>query len=132
MAMATNVQNTRLVAVALLLKLFVGISFAWISYTKLSGTHNTIQYFSAIGWGQWFRYATGAVDLAGVVLLFVPRWTWLGCAFLFCSVGTATLISVTLLRGNPIWGGSEMLVIPLVMTGLCALLGWLTRPESVR
>ncbi len=72
------------------LRLVLGLIFAYVAMTKLTGTGNTIQYFAAIGWGQWFRYMTGSVDLAGAVLLFVPGWTWLGAIMFTCSVGTAT------------------------------------------
>ena len=109
------------------LRVVLGVIFAFVGGTKLSGTGNTVEYFAAIGWGQWFRYLTGCIDLAGTVLLFAPRWTCLGAILLACSVGTATLISLTVLRGNPIWGGPVMVFVPLVMTLLAATLAWLTR-----
>src|SRR5258707_214201 len=81
------------------LRVILGLAFAWIAYTKLTGTHNTIQYFAAIGWGQWFRYVTGTVDLVGVVLLFVPRRTCYGAIAIACSIGLGLVISLTVLKG---------------------------------
>lgn len=112
------------------LRVVLGLIFAYVGVTKLTGIGNTPAYFAAIGWGQWLRYATGAVDLAGAVLLFVPRWTCYGAAMLACSVGLAALISATVLQGNPNWGGPIMVAIPLIMTSLAILLAWLTAPSN--
>jgi len=109
------------------LRVILGLLFAAIGYTKLSGTGNTIEYFAAIGWGQWFRYLTGSMDIVGAVLLFVPQLTRYGALLLTCSVGLATLISLTVLRGNPTWGRPDLVVVPLIITLLTVLLGWLTR-----
>ena len=111
------------------LRFALGLVFFYVATTKLTGTGNTIEYFAAIGWGQWFRYLTGSVDLVGAVLLLVPVWTWLGAIMLTCSAGTATLISLTDLRGNPDWGSPVMVVIPLILTLLALLLAWSAHPQ---
>jgi putative oxidoreductase len=113
------------------LRVVLGLLFLVVGTTKLTGTGNTVEYFSAIGWGQWFRYLTGLLDITGAALLFVPRWTCYGAIVLACSVGSATLIALTLLRGNPMWGGSEMVWVPLVITLLAVVLAWLTRPHRL-
>jgi len=113
------------------LRVALGLAFLAIGTTKLTGTGQTIEYFAAIGWGQWFRYLTGLLDIVGAALLFVPRWTFCGAIVLACTVGLATLISLTLLRGDPTCGGSEMVSVPLVLTLLAAVLAWLTRPHRV-
>ncbi len=41
--------------------------------SKLRGVPMMVGLFEAIGVGQWFRYVTGALEVAGAVLLFVPR-----------------------------------------------------------
>ena len=77
------------------LRVVLGLVFLYVGTTKLTGTGHTIEYFAAIGWGQWFRYLTGVLDIAGVALLFAPKWTRFGAIMLACSVGTGTLISLT-------------------------------------
>lgn len=114
-----------------ILRIVLGLLFLYLGTTKLTGTGGTVEYFAAIGWGQWFRYLTGFLDIAGVVLLFVPRATCYGAIVLACSVGTATLISLTVLRGDPTWGGPIMIAVPLVMTLLAITLAWLTRPSRI-
>lgn len=113
------------------LRVFLGLVFLYIGTTKLTGTGNTIEYFAAIGWGQWFRYLTGLLDVVGVVLLFVPECICYGAIVLACSVGLGTLISLTVLRGNPTWGNPAMVSVPLVLTFLAVLLAWLTRRHRV-
>ncbi len=114
------------------LRVFLGLIFLYIGVTKLTGTANTVEYFAAIGWGQWFRYLTGILDIVGAALLFVPKWTYFGAIVLAGSVGTGTLISLTVLRGDPRWGSGRpemMVVLPLVLTIIAALLALLTWPH---
>jgi uncharacterized membrane protein YphA (DoxX/SURF4 family) len=110
------------------LRLILGLIFIFVAASKLTGTGNTVEYFAAIGWGQWFRYLTGSLDFLGVILLFVPGWTSVGAIILACSIGSATVISLTVLRGNPIWGGPVMVVVPLVFTLTAVFLAWLAYP----
>jgi putative oxidoreductase len=115
--------------VAWALRIILGLAFLLIGITKLTGTLHSIDYFEAIGWGQWFRYLTGCLDVAGAALLFVPRFTFYGALVLISSVGTATVLSVTVLRGNPFWGGLAMVLQPLILTLLTVTLAWLTCAE---
>jgi putative oxidoreductase len=116
--------------VSWVLRVVLGVAFLLIGATKFTGTANTVEYFEAIGWGQWFRYLTGFLDVGGVALLFIPRCTFYGTIVLISSVGTATVLSVTVLRGNPLWGRSAMVLQPLVLTLLAIALAWLTYPRK--
>ena len=111
-----------------MLRVVVGLVFLVIAATKLVGTADTVEYFEAIGWGQWFRYLTGSLDLVGATLLFVPRHTFYGTLALISSVGTATVLSMTVLSGDPHWGGPAYVLQPLILTSLTAALAWLTWP----
>ena len=82
----------------------MGLAFFLIGTTKLTGAAHTVEYFAVIGWGQW------------------------GTIALTCSVGTAALLSLTALRGNPVWGGFAMVLEPIVLTSLTIALAWLTWP----
>jgi putative oxidoreductase len=105
------------------LRVVLGLTFLAIGAAKLTGTAQTVQLFAAIGWGQWFRYLTGLLDVAGAVLLFVPRWTFYGALVLTCTVGLATMLCLLLLHNNP--------AVPLALTLLAATLAWVTRPRRV-
>jgi hypothetical protein len=113
------------------LRFVLGLAFAYVATTKITGTGNTIDYFQAIGWGQWFRYATGWGDLVGTALLFVPRLTFYGAILITFNIGLGSVISLTVLHHDPKWGGPVMVLVPLILTSLAALLAWLTRPRRV-
>lgn len=105
-----------------ILRVLLGVTFLGIGIEKLTGTMGTIPFFDAIGWGQWFRYFSGALDTAGALLIFVPRWTSLGALIISCTVGLGTFLCFTKALYNPIF--------PLVMTLLAATLVWLAwRPK---
>jgi putative oxidoreductase len=129
--MATNPNGKGRTIAIWALRVVLGLLFLFVGITKLTGTANTVEYFAAIGWGQWFRYLTGVLDVVGAVLLFVPRWTCYGAIMLACSVGSAAFISLTVFRGNDAWGGPITVFVPLVLTLLCVLLAWLTRPRRL-
>jgi putative oxidoreductase len=113
---------------AWVLRVVVGLAFLLIAATKLIGTADTVEYFETIGWGQWFRYLTGSLDVVGAALLLVPRYTFYGAVVLTSSVGTATVLSMTVLSDDPHWGSLNKVLQPLILTSLTIALGWLTRP----
>ena len=125
--MAADVQSKWRRIAIWALRVVLGLVFLYVGTTKLTGTGSTVEYFAAIGWGQWFRYLTGLLDIAGVALLFAPKSICYGAIVLACDVGLGALISLTVLRGNPTWGSSAMVAIPLVLTLLAVILAWLTR-----
>jgi len=106
-----------------ILRILVGLAFLGIGIEKLTGTMGTIPFFDAIGWGQWFRYVSGAMDTIGALLIFIPRWTSLGAFIITCTVGLGTILCFTKALFNP--------TFPLVMTLLAATLVWLAwKPKA--
>ena len=100
-----------------ILRILLGVAFLGIGIEKVTGTMGTIPFFDAIGWGQWFRYFSGVLDIAGALLIFVPRWTSLGALIITCTVGLGTYLCFTKALFNP--------TFPLIMTLLAATLAWL-------
>ncbi len=86
MAAAEAASKGRTIAIWVL-RVVLGLTLLAIGAAKLTGAAQTVQLFAAIGWGQWFRDLTGLLDVAGAVLLFVPRWTCYGAVLLACTVG---------------------------------------------
>jgi len=52
--------------------------FLMVGFFKLSGDPRMVGLFDAIGFGQWFRYVTGSLEVLGAVLLLIPRLSGLG------------------------------------------------------
>ncbi|GFZ96687.1 DoxX family protein [Dyella caseinilytica] len=100
-----------------ILRILLGVTFLGIGIEKVTGTMGTIPFFDAIGWGQWFRYFSGALDIAGALLILIPRWTSLGALIITCTVGLGTYLCFTMALFDP--------TFPLIMTLLAATLAWL-------
>ena len=116
-----STSKTRLI-ITWILRVLLGVIFLGIGIEKLTGTVGSIPFFNAIGWGQWFRYASGALDTAGALLILVPRWTSIGAIIITCTVGLGTFLCFTRALYNPSF--------PMVMTLLAATLVWLAwRPK---
>ncbi len=63
----------------------------------LLGAEMMVMTFEAIGWGQWFRYVTGGIEVAAAVLLWVPGLAALGAALLVATMVGAIIAHVAVL-----------------------------------
>jgi len=82
-----------------------------------------VKMFQQIGFGQWFRYFTGVVEVLGGLLLLIPWTVTAGLALLACTMASATLLWATLL-GQPANG----IITGAFCVGL--VLFWLNRRGS--
>jgi putative oxidoreductase len=102
---------------ALLTLAFVGAGFA-----KLAGAEMMVATYDAIGFGQWFRYVTGIIEVGGAALLWVPRRQVLAASVLGGTMVGAVLAHLSLL------GAAEGL--PAVVLGLiCTAVIYLHRDQ---
>lgn len=53
---------------------------------KLTGAEAMVAIFAEIGLGQWFRVATGLIELLGAAFLLMPGASLLGIALLGCTM----------------------------------------------
>jgi putative oxidoreductase len=117
-------SSTRKAAITIL-RVMLGLAFLAIAAVKLTGSLQTPQMFENIGWGQWFRYFTGALDLIGAVLVLLPRSAFYGALILMCTVGFAVILTFTgRIQDSPL--------APLALTVIAASVAWLTRPGVER
>ncbi|MFD6287087.1 DoxX family protein [Streptomyces sp. NPDC060205] len=94
--------------------------FLFSGVTKWLGGEQTRQTFEEVGAGQWLRYVTGAIEIAGGVGLLVPFLAAFAALVLSGVMAGAALSEMVLINdGNP--------VIPLVVLVLCGVLVWLRR-----
>ena len=56
----------------------LALAFVAAGGAKLYGVPMLVEEFQHIGLGQWFRYATGGLEIMGAILLLVPRKAALG------------------------------------------------------
>jgi uncharacterized membrane protein YphA (DoxX/SURF4 family) len=97
--------------------------FLMVGFLKLSGDAQLVGLFEAIGLGQWFRYLTGTLEVAGAILLLIPRTSGLGALMLAGVMVGAVVTHVFIVGGNP-WPA----IILLVATGLVA---WSRRQRTM-
>ena len=64
------------------LRILLSIAFLGAGGAKLAGVDMMVMTFDQIGWGQGFRYLTGAIEVIGVALLWLPRRQVMGAAVL--------------------------------------------------
>src|SRR5260221_30955 len=67
--------------------------FLMVGFLKLSGNAQLVGLFQAIGFGQWFRYLTGMVEVAGAILLLIPRTSGLAALMLAGAMTCAGLVT---------------------------------------
>jgi uncharacterized membrane protein YphA (DoxX/SURF4 family) len=118
MALSTTSQSRLVWGIRILLALAFGAAGA----AKLVGVPQLVSIFEIIGWGQWFRYLTGSIEVLGAVMMMVP----------------ATGLPAGLLLGGTMLGAtlSHLLVVPgspapaIVLGLLCAVVVWNLRPAQ--
>lgn len=64
---------------------------------KLAGAEMMVATFDAVGVGQWFRYATGAIEVAAAVALWVPGLQAIAAATLTVTMVGAVLVHLIIL-----------------------------------
>ena len=89
--------------------------FLMVGFLKLSGDPQLVGLFDAIGLGQWFRYLTGTLEVAGALLLLLPRTSGLGALMLAGVMVGAVVTHVFIVGGSPL-----MAISLLVVTGVVA------------
>jgi putative oxidoreductase len=92
--------NARLWTVRVL-RVLVAAAFAAAGTSKLAGVPAMVQLFDVIGLGQWFRYVTGIVEIAGAVALLLSPYAVLGAIWLGATMFFATLTHLFVLHTSP-------------------------------
>jgi hypothetical protein len=98
--------------------------FLMAGFSKLAGAPETVAMFDVIGIGQWFRYVTGVLEVAGAVLLLVPALAGAGAMLLAAVMVGAVLATVLVVGGSPL--------LPLVLLAVLALIAYARRDRTRR
>jgi hypothetical protein len=98
----------------------LALMFLFAGGSKLIGAPAMVAMFDAVGWGQWFRYVTGAIETSAATALLVPSAAVFGAILLI-----ATMIGAV--ATNLILGQSP--VPPLVLLVVASAIAWARRHE---
>jgi putative oxidoreductase len=120
-----NVSWNRVLNLTLwILQVFLAALFLYFGATKLIAPGVFwVDMFAKIGIGQWFRYFTGAVEVAGAVLLLIPKTSAIGASLLACVMAGAVLTHLIIVRDG--WAcilpGFPLLILVAVAWQRCSL-----------
>jgi putative oxidoreductase len=95
----------------------VALAFLAAASAKLAGATAMVEEFNKVGLGQWFRYFTAALEVAGGVGLLLPRYAFYAAVLLASVMVGALIAHATVLGGSP----AAALVL-LVLSGSIAYL----------
>jgi putative oxidoreductase len=101
----------------------IAAAFLAAGLAKLAGVPFMVDLFEQIGLGQWFRVATGLVEVIGAVALLIPGLASIGALWLGGTMVGAVATHLFVLHTSP---------VPAIVLGLLnAVIVYLRRDELV-
>jgi putative oxidoreductase len=108
--LATTERVPTLDIIGWILRLAVCAVFVGVGATKFESQSMWVAIFNRIGFGDWFRYLTGALQIAGGVLFLIPRTAYAG-AVLAGGTMVGAIAAHLFILGTGVFGA----VIPFVL-----------------
>ena len=99
-ALPVQHSRTRLIALWAVQIPLAGM-FLLAGGSKLLGDPAMVGLFDAIGIGQWFRYATGVIEVASALALLVPSLAVFGAVALVATMVGAVATHLFIVGGSP-------------------------------
>jgi putative oxidoreductase len=93
------------------------LAFVAAGSGKLAGTTAMVEMFDKIGLGQWFRYLTGLLEVAGGIGLLIPRYAFHAAVLLSAVMVGAIITHLAVIGGSP-----APAAVLLVLAGIIAYL----------
>ena len=119
---APTVQRRRGTTIALwVVQIGLAAMFLMAGGSKLMAAPTMVALFDAIGWGQWFRYVTGAIETGAAVALLIPSAAACGAMLLIPTMIGAIIVNVFVVPASP--------VAPLVLLLLAVAVAWARRDQ---
>jgi putative oxidoreductase len=104
------------VLISWILRLAVAVVFLSVGAAKFEAAGMWVTLFDQIGFGAWFRYLTGILQVAGALLVLLPRTFPIGIALLACTMAGA--VAVWIVR----FGAPQNAIIPgVILVALVAI-----------
>jgi uncharacterized membrane protein YphA (DoxX/SURF4 family) len=76
--------------------------FLMAGASKLAGAPAMVTMFETIGFGQWFRYATGIIELGAGILILIPAVAVYGALLIIPTMLGATVANLAVLHATPV------------------------------
>ncbi|MFE3253612.1 DoxX family protein [Streptomyces sp. NPDC059209] len=107
-------------ALQIVLALFLAVASAG---PKLVGHSSAADSFDAIGFGDWFMYLTGVLEVAGAVALLIPVLSGVSAIALIGLMIGAFITQLTVFDG-------ENALTPVIFLALFAVVAWVRRQRT--
>ena len=98
----------------------LALAFLGAGGAKLAGAAAMVEIFNKVGLGQWFRYFTGVLEVAGAIGLLISRYAFYAAILLAIVMVGAIIAHLTVLGSSP--------VAPVVLLVLSGTIAWLRKP----
>lgn len=103
-------------------RLALALLFLNIGWGKFAESGMWVHIFDRIGFGTWFRYLAGAMQVGGALLLLVPRAVVVGAALIACTLVGAVIAQIAVFHSiSAIVPG--VLLIPVLFVGVRGMFG---------
>jgi putative oxidoreductase len=96
------------------------LAFLAAGGSKLAGVPSMVELFDKVGLGQWFRYVTGLLEVAGAIGLLISRCALYAAVLLSLVMVGAIISHLTVLGASP--------AVPLVLLVLTGAIAYLRKP----
>jgi putative oxidoreductase len=103
-----------------ILSVLLALAFLGAGGAKLAGAAAMVELFDKVGRGQWFRYFTGLLEVAGGIGLLIPRYAFYAAGLLAIVMVGAIIAHLTVLGTSP--------AAPVVLLVLSGTISWLRKP----
>ena len=111
------------------LRILLAVLVLYQGIDKFSDRRLWLRIFEEIGFGQWFRYFTGVVEISGALMLLIPKATLVAVGLLGCTMIGALIVHVFV-----IGVGSQTVFVGILLLMLCAIVAkrvnWRMRREG--
>jgi uncharacterized membrane protein YphA (DoxX/SURF4 family) len=114
--MSANTANI----VAWVLQVLLALAFLAAGGSKVAGVAPMVEMFGKLRVGQWFRYVTGFLEIAGAIGILIPQTRFYGALLLAAVMVGAIIAHLTLVGGNP--------TPPIVLLVMAAIVAYLRQP----
>ena len=96
----------------------IGLAFLFLQagLLKVTGNPMMVSMFGVVGLGQWFRYLTGLLELAGSIGLLIPGLNGYAALLLSAVMAGAVLTHLAILGGSPL--------LPLALLAASLIVAW--------
>jgi putative oxidoreductase len=102
------------------LSVLTALVFVAAGGPKLAGAPAMVDIFNKVGFGQWFRYFTGLLEVTSAICLLIPRYAFYGAVALAVVMIGAIIAQLTVLEHS--------LGAPVALLVIAGVIAYLRKP----